>query len=340
MKKNKVIIIAEAGVNHNGKLQIAKKLIDVASQAGADYVKFQSFIANNFATKKAKKAKYQILNSKYKNQSQFEMLKELQLSFSDHKHLKSYCSKKKIKFLSTPFDVESFEMLKKMKLKILKISSTDLNNIPFLEYISKKSSKGTKIILSTGMGNIIEINYAINALTKFNILKKNISVLHCTSSYPAEDQFLNLRAINLIKRKFDISIGYSDHSVDHIASLVSIGFGAKIIEKHFTLDKKMMGPDHKASLNPKELIEFISNIRRSEKMLGSAKKIATPPEKKIKKIARKSIVAKKKIKKGELFSDNNLSIKRPGTGLDPRHYFKLLGKKSKKNYQIDDLIKL
>ena len=340
IKKNKILIIAEAGVNHNGNLKLAKKLIDIASNSKADYVKFQTFIAENLVTKKAAKAKYQVLNSKNKNETQFQMLKKLELNTNNHMELKAYSKKKKIKFLSTPFDEDSFDLLKKIGLNLLKISSTDLTNIPLLQYVSKNSSNKMKILLSTGMGTIPEIKDAVKSLTKFNIVKKNITVLHCTSNYPASDGALNLNALTTMKNELNLKIGYSDHSIDDIASLIAISKGATVIEKHFTISKKLNGPDHKASLNPDELYKFVKNIKRVNKMLGSFKKKTTPEELDVKRKARKSIFAKANIFKGEIFTINNLTIKRPGTGIAPKKYFNLLGKKSKKKYYVDDAIKI
>lgn len=337
-KEKDLIIIAEAGVNHDGCIKKAKKLIDIASTSKAKFIKFQTYKAENLVTKKARKAKYQIKNTKNKKETQYEMLKKLELSSKDYLILKRYCIKKKIKFLSTPFDSESFDLLKKIGLNIFKISSSDLNNLPFLEYISKKSNKSTKIILSTGMGNLKEIIIAIRSLTKFNIFKKNISILHCTSNYPASDGSLNLNVIKTLKQKLRLNIGYSDHSVGVVASLVAIGMGINLIEKHFTLNQFSKGPDHKASLNPKQFKEFTNNIFRAKKMLGSNLKKTQPEEIQVKKVARKSVVASKKIKKGEKFSYKNLLIKRPGTGLEPKKIYKLIGKISKKNFRKDQII--
>jgi N,N'-diacetyllegionaminate synthase len=338
MKKNNLIIIAEAGVNHNGNLKIAKKLIDVASNSKADYVKFQTFTADELATKNAPKAEYQNKNLK-KNLTQYNMLKKLELSLKDHIILKKYCKKKKIKFLTTPFGINSFELLKKLKLNLIKISSGDLTNIPFLRYISKNSKKNTKIILSTGMGNLKEINEAIKSLAMFNISKKNISLLHCTSNYPASNSSINMNSLKTIQKKFRIPTGYSDHSLGNTASIIAASLGAIIIEKHFTLDKKLPGPDHIASLNPSELKFFVEELRNVPIMLGSFLKKTQKEELNVKKIARKSLVAKIKINKGELFSNKNIDIKRPGTGMSPRKLYNLINKKSKNNYKKDQLIK-
>lgn len=338
MKKNKLIIIAEAGVNHNGNLKIAKKLIDVASASKANYVKFQTFTADELTTKNAPKAQYQKINLK-KNITQYNMLKKLELSLEDHIILKKYCKKKNIKFLSTPFGIKSFNLLKRLKLNFIKISSGDLTNIPFLEYIGKNSKKNTKIILSTGMGNLKEINEAIRSLIKFNILKKNITLLHCTSNYPASKNSINMYSLKTIQRIFGIPTGYSDHSIGNTASIMAVSFGASIIEKHFTLDKKMSGPDHQASLSPRELKLFIEEIKSVPIMLGSNKKKTQKEELNVKKIARKSLVAKTKISKGDLFSFDNIDIKRPGTGMKPKKIYNLINKKSKNNYIKDQLLR-
>ena len=338
MKKNNLIIIAEAGVNHNGNLKIAKKLIDVASNTSADYVKFQTFTADELVTKGTPKAEYQIKNTK-KNSSQYDMLKKLELSFKDHVKLKKYCKKKKIKFLTTPFGIKSFNLIKKLNLNLIKISSGDLNNIPFLHYISKNSGKNTKIILSTGMGNLNEIHDAIKSLTKFKILKKNITLLHCTSNYPASKRSINMNSLKTIQKKFNLPTGYSDHSEGNTASIIAVSLGATVIEKHFTLNKKLAGPDHKASLNPTELKIFIEEVRNVPIMLGTYIKKIQNEELNVKKIARKSLVAKNEIKKGQLFSYNNIDIKRPGTGLHPKKLYNLINTKSKNDYKKDELIR-
>ena len=340
MKNNKLILIGEAGVNHNGDLNVAKKLIDVAKKANANYVKFQSFKAEDLVVKKSPKAKYQILNSKKKNETQYEMLKRLELSKNDHISLIDYCNNKKIKFLSTPFEKKSFLLLKELGQRIYKISSSDLNNYPFLFFISENCNKNDKIIISTGMSNIKEIEKAVKYLCKGNIRIQNISILHCTSSYPASYNMLNLYSIILLKKKFPKNIiGYSDHTTDDTASILAIGLGARIIEKHFTLSKFMNGPDHKASLSKNEFHFFAKKVFNSIDALGNKKlKQIMRSELEIRKVARKSLHARQNIEKGEKFSDLNLSIKRPGTGLEPEFYFKLIGKKAKKRFKKDEKI--
>ena len=338
MKKKQIKIIAEAGVNHNGEINNAKKMIKIASEAGADFVKFQAFQPDKLIIPSAKKTKYQINNTGNKNETQIEMLKKNMLTFEQLKLLKKFAEKRKIKFLATPFDEESFNQLKKLKLNIIKISSGDLTNLPFLEHISKNLKKTDKIIISTGMGNIIEIRDALKSLTKGNIMKKNITILHCTSNYPASDVSVHMNSLETIKRKFKTKIGYSDHTMRNIASILAIGKGAEVIEKHFTLDRKLKGPDHKASLEPHELHNFIRDMRTAYKMLGSYIKKARKEELNVKKLARKSIFAKKKIMRGEKFTINNLDIKRPEIGLKPKMFFSILNKKSKKKYLKDQKI--
>ena len=329
----KVLIIAEAGVNHNGSLIKAYKLIDEAKKSGSDFVKFQTFIPELLVIPKTKKAKYQINNDK--TQTQVEVLKKLASPLPSFIKIKKYCRKKKIKFLSTPFDTESARLLKKINQKTIKISSGDLNNYPLLKEVSKYAKQ---IILSTGMSNLKEINEAIKTIKKFN-KKIIINILHCTSQYPAAEQNLNLRAISLLKKKYNLDIGYSDHTKGREASIAAVALGAKIIEKHITLNNKMKGPDHKASLNPIDFKRFVDSIRMTETSLGKEKKIITKSEIDVKKVARKSIVALIDIKKGDLFSDKNITTKRPSIGLSPMKWENLIGKKSKKNYKINDFIK-
>jgi|TARA_B100001989_G_C24529083_1_gene460486 N,N'-diacetyllegionaminate synthase len=333
---SKPIIIAEAGVNHNGSIKIAKKLIDVAKIAGADYVKFQTFEAKKLTTKKAKLADYQKKNLK-QNKSQYQMLKKLELKKKDHKNLINYCKRKKIKFLSTAFDLESLEFLvKKCKIDCIKIPSGEITNLPLLE---KAASLKKKIFLSTGMSNLSEINSAIKILNKNGCKKKDITVLHCTTNYPAKPDELNLAALKLFKKKFKINVGYSDHSLGILAPIIALSYGASVIEKHFTLNKNFKGPDHKASLEPKELKEMVENIKKAALMIGKELKIISQAEKKNKQIARKSIVAKMMINKGEKFTRFNLTCKRPGNGISPMNWYKIIGKKAKKKFDIDEIIK-
>lgn len=331
LKKNKIIIIAEAGVNHNGNINLAKKLIDVASKAGADYVKFQTFDVDKLILKNTKAAVYQKRNLR-KDISQYSMLKKYQLSESSHKHLINHSKKKKIKFLSTAFEEKSLNLLKKYKLDYIKIPSGEITNYPFLKKISKLKQK---VLLSTGMATVEEIKQALKVLKK---RKKDIIILHCTSDYPANLKDLNLNFIKKLK-KLGYEVGYSDHSSSIITPSIAIALGCKVIEKHFTLSKKLKGPDHKASLEPGELIKMISFIRDTENMLGSKNKIITKSEQKTKLLVRKSLVASKNINKGEIFSYKNITTKRPGKGISPFGIEKILGKKSFKNYKKDQFIK-
>ncbi len=332
----KLVIIAEAGVNHNGNIELAKKLIDSAKKAKADYVKFQTFKSDYLVTEHAKMASYQLQNVK-KKISQRELLKKYELDFAKHKLLVKYCKKIKINFLSTPFDLESADMLFKLGLKIIKISSGDINNYPLL---TKVGNKAKKIILSTGMATLKDIKDAILILkkSKFNI--KNLTLLHCTSNYPAKDNEVNLLAIRTIKNKFGTNIGYSDHTLGSEAAIAAVALGAEIIEKHITLNRKYLGPDHKASMIPSEFYNFTKSLRKTSVLLGNKNKIISKDELNIAKLVKKSIVAKNFIKKGELFSENNLICKRPGTGISPIFWKKIIGKKANKNFQQDELIRL
>ncbi len=330
-KKNKTIIIAEAGVNHNGNINLAKKLIDVASKAGADYVKFQTFDVDKLILKNTKTAVYQKKNLKT-DISQYSMLKKYQLTESNHKQLINYSKKKKIKFLSTAFEEKSLSLLKKYKLDYIKIPSGEITNYPFLKKISKLKKK---ILLSTGMASLEEIKQALKALKK---RKKDITILHCTSDYPANLKDLNLNFITKLK-KLGYEVGYSDHSHSIITPSIAVALGCKVVEKHFTLSKNLKGPDHKASLEPNELIKMINFIRDTENILGSKEKTITRSEQKTKLLVRKSLVASKNIKIGEIFSYKNITAKRPGKGLSPFKIKKFLGKKSNNNYKKDQFIK-
>ena len=331
LKNNKTIVIAEAGVNHNGNINLAKKLIDVASKAGADYVKFQTFDVDQLILKNTKTANYQKRNLK-NNISQYQMLKKYQLTDDDHKELLKYSKKKKIKFLSTAFEEKSLSLLKKYNLDYIKIPSGEITNYPFLKKISKIKKK---ILISTGMATIDEIKKALKVLRK---RKNEVTILHCTSDYPANLKDLNLNFIKKLK-KLGCEVGYSDHSSSVITPSIAVTLGCKVVEKHFTLSKKLNGPDHRASLEPRELRKMISLIRDTEKMLGLNDKIITKSEQKTKLLVRKSLVAKNDIKKGEIFTKKNITTKRPGSGISPFKINKFLGKKSPKNFKKDQLIK-
>ena len=331
---NKVFIIAEAGVNHNGSIDLAKKLIDIASNSGADAVKFQSFKAKNLVTKDAIKARYQNINTG-NCESQYDMLNKLELSEEMHHELISYCKTKNIIFLSSPFDHGSIKLLNDLDLKIFKIPSGEITNLPYLREIGKLNKK---VILSTGMSNIDEIEEALNILIQSGTKKKNITVLHANSEYPTPMEDVNLRAMKTIANKFDISYGYSDHTNGIEISIAAVAMGASCIEKHFTLDCNMEGPDHKASLEPSQLKAMVKAIRNIEKALGSSIKKASKSELLNIKIVRKSIVAKTKIKKGEILTQQNLSVKRPGRGMSPMKWDDVVGTKSTKDYNEDEPI--
>ena len=327
----KVFIIAEAGVNHNGSLKLAKKLVDSAVAAGVDCVKFQTFSTKNLVNKTAKKAEYQIENTK-NNNSQFEMLKKLELSYDDFAELKKYCEEKNIMFLSTPFDLESCDFLNDLDMKIFKILSGEITNLP---YLRKINSFGKKVILSTGMANVEEIEEALKVLKDCKV-----SLLHCTTEYPCPYDNVNMRAMLTLKEKFNLPVGYSDHTKGIEIPIMAVSMGATIIEKHFTLDRNMEGPDHKASLEPDELKAMVMAIRNVEKAFGNGVKEPQEAEKKNVEIARKSIVARCDIKKGEIFTENNLTTKRPGSGISPMKWDCIIGKTATKDYQEDELISL
>jgi len=330
----KTLIIAEAGVNHNGNMNYAKKLVLAAKKAGADYVKFQTFKADNVTKKNTLLVNYQ-KNSNLK--SQYELLKKLELSENQHKIIINFCKKNKIKFLSTPSDIDSCKLLKKLGLKIIKISSGEINNYPLLVEISKFAKK---VILSTGMSNMFEIKNAIRILKKKNLKDNDITILHCTTSYPTHYEDVNILAINFLKKKIKNPIGYSDHTSGKEAALAAVTLGATIIEKHITLNKNLSGPDHKASMEPKEFIDFVKSIRNTQIILGSNNKFATNIEKINRLLIRKSIVAKKDIKKGEKFTIENITTKRPEGGLSPTYWEKVIGRKAIKNFNSDDFISL
>ncbi|MFH0709175.1 MAG: N-acetylneuraminate synthase [Pseudomonadota bacterium] len=331
---NKVFIIAEAGVNHNGSIELAKKLIDVASISGADAVKFQTFKAEKLVSKNAQKADYQKQTTD-SNESQFDMIKKLELDLDTHKELISYCKTKKIMFLSTPFDHDSIDMLHDLGLEIFKIPSGEITNLPYLRHIG---SMGKQVILSTGMADMGEIEDALDILTEAGTKKENITVLHANTMYPTPMEDVNLKAMVTIGSTFDVAYGYSDHTLGIEVDIAAVAMGACCIEKHFTLDKTMEGPDHKASLEPDELKEMVKAIRNIERALGSRIKNPSKSETPNIQIARKSIVAKTVIKKGEMLSEDNLAVKRPGNGISPMRWDEIIGTIAHKDYQEDELI--
>ena len=329
-----VFIIAEAGVNHNGSIDLAKKLIDIASDAGADAVKFQTFKAENLLTEYAQKAEYQKMTT-YSKESQFEMIKKLELDTEMHQILISYCLSRNIMFLSSPFDMDSIKLLNDLSLEIFKIPSGEITNLPYLRQIGKLNKK---VILSTGMSDIDDIRIALSILIKAGTKKDNITVLHANTMYPTPMEDVNLRAMKTIGETFDIAFGYSDHTLGIEVDIAAVALGASCIEKHFTLDKAMSGPDHKASLEPDELKAMVKAIRNIEIALGNNIKKPSKSELPNIQIARKSIVAKKNIKQGDIFSDDNLAIKRPGNGISPLKWDNVIGSKATKNYDENDLI--
>lgn len=330
----KVFIIAEAGVNHNGNIELAKKLIDVAVEAKADAVKFQTFKAENIVSKYAQKAAYQKETTDSK-ESQFDMIKKLELDEDIHKELILYCAEKKIMFLSTPFDHDSIDMLHQLGLKIFKIPSGEITNLPYLRHIGLLNKE---VILSTGMANLGEIEDALNVLITSGTKRDKITVLHANTMYPTPMEDVNLKAMQTIGEAFHIAFGYSDHTLGIEIDIAAVAMGASIIEKHFTLDKTMEGPDHKASLEPEELKSMVKAIRNVELALGSGIKKPSESERPNIEIARKSIVAKQAIQKNDVFTEENLTIKRPGSGISPMRWDEMIGRIAQKNYNMDELI--
>ena len=329
-----VFIIAEAGVNHNGSIDLAYKLIDVAVESGADAVKFQTFKAENIASKNAPKAEYQKQTTD-ESESQFDMLKKLELDVETHKELITYCKQKDIIFLSTPFDHESIDLLCDLGLQIFKIPSGEITNLPYLKHIGSLSEQ---VILSTGMSTLEEVGDALNVLTNAGTLKENITVLHANTMYPTPMEDVNLNAMLTIQKEFGLAVGYSDHTLGIEVDIAAVVMGASIIEKHFTLDKTMDGPDHEASLEPEELKEMVASIRNIEKALGSSEKKPSPSESSNIKVVRKSIIANQNIKKGDLLTDKNIAVKRPGGGISPMQWDEIIGAAASKDYNADELI--
>lgn len=328
-----VFVIAEAGVNHNGDIDLAKKLVYAAKQAGADAIKFQTFKAENLVLKSAKKAEYQKERTA-SEESQFDMLKKLELSQEEFQELKEYCDSLGILFLSTPFDSDSITFLNEiMDIPVFKIPSGEITNVPYLEQVAKCDKP---IILSTGMSTMDEVENAIQIISKHN--KKKLTLLHCTTDYPANPEKANLKAMLAMKEKFNLPIGYSDHTLGDFVPLLAVAMGATVIEKHFTLDKTMEGPDHAASMEKDELEEMIKKIRRIGKIHGDGVKKPSEEEEKNILVARKSIVAKQKIMQGEAFTEENLTTKRPGDGISAIHWYELLGKVASRDYEEDEKI--
>lgn len=329
-----VYIIAEAGVNHNGSLELAKKLVDSAKDAGADCIKFQTFVAKNIASKNASKAEYQkqLTNS---DESQLEMLKKLELSFEEFIELNSYCKSKEIEFLSTGFDFDSIDFLNGLGMNTWKIPSGDITNLPYLMKIAELNKP---VILSTGMSTMEDIRAALDVLIENGA--GEITVLHCTTEYPTPFGDVNLTAMKTIHTEFEVPIGYSDHTRGIEIPIAAVAMGATVIEKHFTLDRNMEGPDHKASLEPDELKEMVSAIRNVEKAIGTGEKKPALSETKNMAIARKSIIANRTIKKGDILTEENLTVKRPGNGISPMKWFEVIGKQAIRDFEEDELIEI
>lgn len=329
-----VLIIAEAGVNHNGDIDLAKRLIDVASEAGADYVKFQTFKTELCISKNAQKAEYQ-LKTTSKIESQFEMVKKLELSKQAHEILIEYCKERNIKFLSTAFDLKSIDLLVELGIDIFKIPSGEITNLPYLRKIAQLNKK---IILSTGMATLGEIEKALGVLVENGTEREKIIILHCNTEYPTPFEDVNLKAMKTIKEAFKLPVGYSDHTLGITIPIAAVSMGACVIEKHFTLDKNMEGPDHLASLEPDELKIMVKNIRELEQALGDGIKKPSKSESKNINIGRKSLVAISPIKKGDLFTERNLGVKRPGNGISPMEWDNIVGKIANKDFDIDEPI--
>ncbi len=335
-KPNHVFIIAEAGVNHNGDIELAKKLVEAAAAAGADAVKFQTFRAKNIVTRQAAKASYQ-QESTANDESQFAMLKRLELTHDEFRQLSGLCKKQNILFLSTPFDIESLELLNNIGIPIFKIPSGEITNLPLLRSIGYL---GKKIILSTGMADIIEIKAALHILEKAGTKRDDITLLHCNTEYPTPMQDVNLRAMTSMADIFGVAVGYSDHTLGIEIPIAAVSLGAAVIEKHFTIDKNLAGPDHRASLDPAELNAMVAAIRNIEIALGDDIKKASASELPNRAKIRKSIFAAIPIKKDDAFSASNLCVKRPGTGISPMKWDDVIGRRAKKNFTIDEEIEL
>lgn len=330
---NRTLVIAEAGVNHNGSYEIACQLVDAAKDAGADYIKFQTFHSENLVSKNAKKADYQVETTG--EDTQLNMLKKLELSEQEFICLKDYCRKKEIRFLSTPFDFDSIRFLNQLDIPFWKIPSGEVTNYPYLVALAKT---GKPIVMSTGMCDLSDISNAIR------VLKENgagdISLLHCNTEYPTPYEDVNLRAVLTMKSEFGCKVGYSDHTQGIEIPIAAVAMGATIIEKHFTLDRNMDGPDHKASLEPDELKQMITSIRKIEKAMGSGVKAPTKSETKNIAVARKSIIASRNIQQGEAFTESNITTKRPGSGISPMRWNEVIGQTAKRDFQEDELIEI
>jgi N-acetylneuraminate synthase len=334
MSNNKIFIIAEAGVNHNGSFELAKRLVDKAVWAGADCIKFQTFNSKSLVSKNAKKAEYQKKTTD-SNENQLEMLKKLELSKEKFIELRDFCNQKGIIFLSTPFDLKSISFLSSIGVDTWKVPSGEITNYPFLKMIGQRKEK---VIMSTGMSTIEEVRYAVGVLKKFGTT--DITLLHCTTEYPAPYDSVNLKAMQSLQKEFGFKVGYSDHTSGIEIPVAAVAMGATVIEKHFTLDKNMEGPDHKASLEPEELRQMVLSIRNVEVALGNGIKQPSEVEKKNIAITRKSIVAACDIKQGDVFTEQNLTTKRPGNGISPMRWEEIMGTKAVRNFMADELIEI
>lgn len=334
---NHVTVIAEAGVNHNGSIELAKQLVDKAVEAGVDFIKFQTFKAANLVTKKARQAEYQKNNIGGGDDSQYQMLKKLELTQEEHFELIEYCNQKGVRFFSTAFDFDSIEFLDSLHLGLWKIPSGEITNYPYIKKIAQKQGD---VILSTGMSTSEDIQNAVDVLLRWGKTKDQITILHCNTEYPTPFEDVNLRAMLSIKENFGTQVGYSDHTRGIEVPIAAVALGATVIEKHFTLDRNMSGPDHKASLEPDELKAMVSAIRNIEKALGSSEKKVTDSERKNIAVARKSIVAARNISKGEILTEENLTVKRPGTGISPMRWEEVLGTTAVRDFQEDELVEI
>lgn len=334
-----VTIIAEAGVNHNGSIELARQLVDKAVEAGVDIIKFQTFKSEKLVSKSARQAEYQKRNiGKKSDDSQLSMLKKLELSEQDHVELMAYCKQKGIKFFSTAFDMDSIEYLHSLNLGLWKIPSGEVTNYPFLKRIA---SYNERTILSTGMCDLQDVRAAVDALYNNGLSKENLTLLHCNTEYPTPFEDVNLKAMDALRKEFGVVVGYSDHTKGIEVPIAAVALGASVIEKHFTLDRNMEGPDHKASLEPDELKAMVSAIRNIEKAVdGDGTKHVSESERKNITIARKSIVAACDIKAGETFTEQNLTVKRPGNGISPMRWEEVIGTKAIRNFSEDELIEL
>lgn len=329
------IIIAEAGVNHNGNMDIAKRLIDAAADAGVDYVKFQTFKTENLVSFNAPTAEYQ--KAATQETSQYAMLKRLELNEQQHIELIKYCNRKGVKFLSTAFDMDSIDLLESLNLDLWKIPSGEITNYP---YLARIAATGKPIIMSTGMCDTSDINNALDALIENGATKESITLLHCNTQYPTPYEDVNLLAMNTIRSDYGLATGYSDHTQGIEIPVAAVALGACVIEKHFTLDRNMEGPDHKASLEPAELKKMVEAIRIVEQALGSASKTVSPSEAQNKSIARKSIVAKRNIHKGETLTEDNITVKRPGNGISPMKWREVIGTPATRDFAPDEPIEM